>query len=937
MRKIVILCALLVVGILSAQETGSITGTLLDKEANDQPLPFANVLIKGTTKGTTTDFDGLYTIENLEPGNYTLEFSFIGYETLDKEVVVKANETLTVNASIGASAAALDEVIIKTTTKKESEAAILLEQKNAVTIQQKIGAQELSKKGVSDVATGLTKATGISRQSDKLYVRGLGDRYNNAYLNGLPIPSLNPKLKLIDLGIFPTDIVENLGIFKTYSPNIYGDFAGASVNIDTKDRPGKGFLEVGFNSGVNSNAVGNDFFLLNGGQYDEWGIDDGSRRVPIFLEIPNYNYNSTEIDYYPFDTSFNPQKRFNAPDGGMSITGGKTFTFGKEEDQKLDALFTASFGQNHRTALGGRQAAFNSQGESITGIGNFRNVDRYQYSTNTTILGSLGYRWNSNNKILATTLYVNDTQDELREFTDGVSSEDTDVGIRLRRGTYEQNNLFTQQLTGEHKFLEDKYKLSWGTAYNQAEGLIPDRRQLVFTELQNGNLVLGNRTSPDLANNQRFYQELNEKDYSAKVDLDINFEKDEEENFKNKLSVGLAARAKDRDFEANQLNYNLNNLVNQNVDFNNPDALLNETNFLNGEYVVLENLNTTRIYEADLSTIAAYANLQYSLSDKLIFNGGIRAELFEQNVFYREQQDLETSPFRTQKIDETFILPSISFKYIVNEQSNLRFAASKTVTLPKFTEVAPFLDEDVTESTLGNPILSNSDNYNVDVKWEYFPEQSGELVAATLFGKYIDNPIEKVFVASASNVNTFINSDNAIIFGAELEYRKNLGNLFKLEETTWNDLNFGINATLMYTQVKIDPSITTFNGSNIAPTNVERQLQGASPFLVNADLAYTKEFNNHKITSALDFNIFGDRVYSAGGNGVGDIFEKGFGVLNFNFKDQIGKHIEISFKAKNLLNPSIERYQDQEDLNQEFTTYKFDNGINFSLGVTFKL
>ena len=935
MKKIAILIALCFVGITYAQETGAVTGTLLDKESGEQPLPFANILIKGTTKGTTSDFDGLYTLEGIQPGTYTLEFSFVGYETVNKEVTVVAGQTATINATLGASAAALDEVLIKTTTKKESEAAILLEQKNAVTIQQKIGAQELSKKGVSDVATGLTKATGISKQSDKLYVRGLGDRYNNAYLNGLPIPSLNPKLKLIDLGIFPTDIVENLGIYKTYSPDIYGDFAGASVNIDTKDRPGTGFLEVGFSSGVNSNAVANDFFLLNGGQYDDWGLDDGSRRVPIFLDIPNYNYVSTDIDYYPFDTSFNPEKRFNAPDGGMSISGGKTFAI--TDDKKLDFLATASFSQNHRTALGGNQAAFNSQGESITGLGNFKNVDRYQYSTNTTVLGSLGYRWNSNNKILATTLFVNDTQDELREFTDGVSSEDTDVGIRLRRGTYEQNNLFTQQITGEHKFQESKYVLTWGTAYNKAQGLIPDRRQLVFTELQNGNLVLGNRTSPDLANNQRFYQELNENDYSGKIDLDINFGKDEDDIFKNKVSFGIALRGKEREFEANQLNYNLNNFRSTPVDFNNPDALLNEANFLSGEYVVLENLNTTRIYEADLLNTAVYANFQYALSDKLTFNGGIRAELFEQNVFYKEQQDLETSPFRTQKIDETFILPSISLKYELSEQSNLRFAASKTVTLPKFTEVAPFLDEDVTESTLGNPILTNSDNYNVDIKWEHFPEQSGELVAATLFGKYIENPIEKVFVASASNVNTFINSDNAVIFGAEVEYRKNLGNLFKLQETTWNDLNFGINATLMYTQVQIDPNITTFNGSSIAPTNIERQLQGASPFLVNADLVYSKEFKNHKITSGIDFNVFGDRVYSAGGNGVGDIFEKGFGVLNFNFKDEIGDTIEISFKAKNLLNPSIERYQDQEDLNREFTTYKFQNGVNFSLGVTFKL
>ncbi len=931
MKKIVTLVALFFVGILLAQETGSVTGILLDKESNDQPLPFANVLIKGTTKGTTTDFDGLYTIDNLEPGTYTLEFSFVGYETLDKEVIIKAGEIITINASIGASAAALDEVIIKTTTKKESEAAILLEQKNAVTIQQKIGAQELAKKGVSDVATGLTKATGISRQSDKLYVRGLGDRYNNAYLNGLPIPSLNPKLKLIDLGIFPTDIVENLGIFKTYSASLYGDFAGASVNIDTKDRPGKGFLEVGFTSGANSNSVSNDFFLLNGGQYDNWGLDDGSRRVPIFLDIPNYNYVSTDIDYFPFDTSFNPQKRFNAPDGGMSITGGKTFTI--SDEKKLDVLFTGSFSQDHKTALDGTEASFNSQGGIIT---NFDNTDRYQYSTNTTALISLGYRWNTNSKILATTLFVNDTQDELREFV-GIGQEAVDTRIFARRGTYEQNTLFTQQLTGEHKFTEQKFVLDWGIAYNNAMGLIPDRRQLFFTELEDGSLLLGDRTSPDLANNQRFYQELNEDDYSAKIDFDINFGIDEEEQFKNKLTIGVAARRKERDFEANQLNYDANNLSNTPVAFTNPDALLNETNFLNGDYIVLENLNPTRIYEADLTTYAGFANLQYALSSKLTFIGGIRAELFEQNVFYREQQDLENSPFRTQQIDETFILPSISLKYELNETSNLRFAASKTVTLPKFTEVAPFLDEDVTEVTLGNPILKNSDNYNVDLKWEHFPEQSGELVAATVFGKYIENPIEQVFVASAANQNTFVNSDNALILGVELEYKKNLGNLLKVEESVWNNLNFGINTTVMYSQVEIDPTITTFNGSNIAPTNIERQLQGASPFLINTDLSYVKEFDSHKITSGLDFNIFGDRVYSAGGNGVGDIFEKGFGLLNFNFKDEIGEHIVLNFKARNLLNPSIERYQDQEDINQELTTYQFDNGINFSLGVTFKL
>ncbi|UZO81585.1 carboxypeptidase-like regulatory domain-containing protein [Aquimarina sp. ERC-38] len=934
MRNLLSLCALFVVGILSAQETGSISGALLDKEANNQPLPFANVLIKGTTKGTTTDFDGLYTIENLEPGTYILEFSFVGYQSIEKEATVEAGKTTTINESLGASAAALDEVIIKTTVKKESEAAILLEQKNAVTIQQKIGAQELAKKGVSDVATGLTKATGISKESNKLYVRGLGDRYNNAYLNGLPIPSLDPSLKLIDLGIFPTDIVENLGIFKTYSAALYGDFAGASVNIDAKNRPGKDFLEVNFSSGINTNAVGNDFFLLDGGNYDQWGLDDGSRRVPIFLDIPNYNYVSTDIDYYPFDTSFNPRNRFNAPDGGFGITGGKTFKFGEDNNRKLDVLFTASFSQGHETALNGLEAAFNTEGDAITGIGFVEQADRYRYKTNTTALASIGYRFNSNHSIASTTLLVNDTQDELREFT-AQSKEDTDVIIKLRRGTYEQNTLFTQQLTGTHQFKENKYEINWGASYNDVLGLIPDRRQLIFTETNNG-FFIGDATSPDFANNQRFYQQLDEIDYSGKVNFEWNFNKNEEEVYTNKASFGIFGRIKDRDFEANQLNYNILNINNIDVDFNNPDALLSEANFLDGTFTVLENLNPTRIYEADFSNFGGFSAIQYAFNEKLTANAGIRLELFEQNIFYRLLEDLETDPFRQNTIDETFILPSFDVKYAINEFSNFRFAASKTVTLPKFTEVAPFLYEDVTESTLGNPELQNSDNYNVDLKWEYFPEQSGEVISASIFGKYLDNPIEKIGIASATNNFSFGNTNEAIIFGLELEYKKNIGKLFQVEDTPWNNVNFGINTTLLHSEVKVDTDIL-INNSSVAATNSERQLQGASPYLINTDVSYVTELKNQKITAGLDFNFFGDRIYAAGSNGRGDIFEKGFGVLNFNFKDEVGEHLEISFKARNLLNPDIIRYQDQENLGEELDVYRYDRGLQLSLGITFKL
>ncbi|WP_346883185.1 TonB-dependent receptor [uncultured Algibacter sp.] len=928
MRHFTLLFILFFTTLSFAQSTGSVKGLLTDKEYNNEPLAFANVLIKGTTTGTTSDFDGIYRFDNLDAGTYTLQFSFVGYETQEKTVTIVAGQEIEVNVAMKASAASLDEIVITTTTKRESISALLTEQRKAVTTQTKIGAGELSKKGVSDVATGLTKATGISKESDKLYVRGLGDRYNTAYLNGLPIPSLNPKLKLLDLGIFPTKIVENLGIYKVYSSNLYGDFAGASVNINTKDRPGKKLLEIGLGAGVNTTAISNDFFLLDGGKYDFYGLDDGSRFPTPLLNIPNYTYNSNDVEFYPFNTGFNPAQRLDGPNVNANILAGHSFN--TSDSSTLDILASASFSNGHEATINGFETVYNSQGELDQGSFLF-NYDRYRYKTNTTVLGSASYKWNAKNNITATTLFVNDTEDDLREFT-GVSGENTELNTFVRRGTFQQNNLFTQQLTGNHKFNDNKYELNYGGAYNKALGYVPDRRQLFFSERQDGSIVLGNFRNTNDSDNQRFYQELNEDDFSTNISFDINFAKDEEDNFKHTITLGINSRQKNRDFEAKQINYifDANNTV---VELNNPDAFLNEENLLNDVYSVIEVTRPQNSYEADLTNFASFASLKLQLSPNFVLNSGIRVEDFEQNVFFKDPVTIEDT---VGKINDYFVLPSLDMKYTLNDKSNLRFAASKTVTLPLFTETAPFLDEDVNEFTIGNPDLKNSDNFNFDIKYEFFP-RNGELFSVTGFAKYLDQPIEKIRIASANNNNSYVNSDNAKIFGGEIEYRQQLNNIFSDEddEGLLSNLTLGLNATIMYTKVVIDPTVTVLNAS-IAPTNLERKLQGASPYIFNADIGFSKDLGKHDLSSTLDFNYFGDRIYSAGGNGVGDIFEKGFGTLNFNFKDTFNKHWAVSLSAKNILNPTIERYQDQEDINQELTVSSYQLGANLSLGFTYK-
>ena len=203
-------------------QTGSVKGTLTDKQMNNEPLPFANVLIKDSSKGTTSDFDGLYTIDDLAPGTYVVEFSFVGYQTIEKTIAISVNQIVTLDLSLSPSAAALDEVVIKTSLRRDTETVLLLEQKKATTIKESIGSVELAKLGISNAASATTKISGISKSegNGEVFVRGLGDRYLYTTLNGLPIPSDNIEKKNINLSLFTTRLIESIDVSKTSSSRL---------------------------------------------------------------------------------------------------------------------------------------------------------------------------------------------------------------------------------------------------------------------------------------------------------------------------------------------------------------------------------------------------------------------------------------------------------------------------------------------------------------------------------------------------------------------------------------------------------------------------------------------------------------------------------------------------------------------------------------------
>ena len=925
MKKLLFIASLILCQTFYSQSKGTVKGILTDKEMDNEALAFANVFIKGTTIGATTDMDGSYNL-TVPVGNQTIVFSFLGYKTIEKVIIIKAGETLVVNQLMSAEeGVALDEIKIKATIGRESEKALLLEQKKAVGFKTAIGADELSKKGVSDVATAVTKVTGISKQesSGSIFVRGLGDRYNITTLNGLPLPSNNPSNKNIDLNIFSTDIVESIAIDKTYDPKNYGDFAGANINILSKNYTGKGMVEIQVESGANTNAISQSDFYLNDGP------NSSGFYTKVFPAFPLNNYN--------FNTSWDRQKAGAPINSGISLKAGDSYFLG--ENTKLNFFGVASFNNDYDYKEGVSRGSVNVSGVPRKDY----NFTSYSYDTNTTLMGNAVLKF-KNQQIKYNALFVNTSSQKQSEYFGTVDAFDyaPEGGAFLQRQSFERTQLIVHQLLGDHK-IGELFEINWGASYNFVKNNIPNRRQNILTpnnwdEPEGPKSFLQTNNASD---NHRFYQDLEEEEIAVNLSTTYNFNKNEDDEFKGKLSIGYSGRFKNVDFDATQFNFRINRRVTQPIieDSYNLDSYFNQENLNAGLFSIetfrgnasQANALEPQTFDGPQKIHAVFASLEYAFNPKLTMVVGVRGEKIDQTINWNTSLSPGSST-----LDDTQILPSLSLKYKLNDTQNLKFAASKSYTLPQYIERAFFQFVGATQSFVGNPNLYASTDYNLDLKWEIFPKND-ELISIGAFGKYIQDPINEAIINSASNDISYVNSgDWALAIGGELEIRKNI---FENDDLK-NDLSVGLNASYMYTNQELNKDKvikeTTAAGNPISVdfTNEKDKLSGASDLLLNADLTYIKEFQNDKsIQTTLAYNLFSDRVFALGTEGKGDLIDKGFGTLDFILKSRLTKNLGLGISAKNILNPNIERKQEVQDV--LVSSYNLGASVKLSLTYNF--
>jgi len=872
----------------------NIKGIIVDKTSKE-PLIGATVQVVGTNTGTITDVDGNFILSGLTEGQmYRIEIKYISYKPLQLSVEAGSASENGVY-ELDTDTQVLGDVTVVARKNMESDKVLLLERRNASFAVENLGAKEMNMKGVSNVSEGIKKITGISiANAGQLIVRGLGDRYSTTTLNGLPIASPNPDHKLIPLDIFPTSTVKNITVSKVYEASSFADYSGAHVDIGTKENTEGDFFSVSLSTGGNFNALFNNFYYSN----RKGSLLNNNKLNNRVVNMNKTDFEKSVREKDIFGTSFSISKRNVLPEFGLSVGIGKEWNIG---NQKISLLASAGASNGNEILKNAYVTTLTAQGTNL----NHFDYDSYTSQLKVAGLASLSYTFRKTDRIGYTFFYARNAIDNYM-YREGYDAEK--VNLIGSNSVFHAYSLLNNQLLGHHK-LDEKWFIDWSTSYGKTNSDEPDRRQVMFRE-DNGKISLFKLNKQET---MRYFGELKEEEIVGDLKLGHLFGE------KNRIRMGITYKDKTRDFNSIRFYYNLNQLNPEITSIYDTNNYLNQENITNGLLQVIRDKQDKYNYYAGNSIWAGFIDAEYYLQPSLLVSLGLRYEHSEQWVRYWTDASVE----KRSELNKNDLFPALNIKYDFNERQSLRLAASKTVTRPSFIEMAPFLYKASYGSTeiRGNENLQNGYNYNLDVRYEFFPSGNNDMLSVTGYYKKLDSPIERVQQSSGgSAVHSFRNADNGMAAGVEVEIRKELlANLY-----------LGLNGSYIYTNVNLP------EGEGIY-TDSERQLQGASPYLVNADISYTPRFQEEKqLSLTLMYNLQGPRINTVGIYEVGNIEQLTLHTVDFAGNYAFNSHCSIKLHCKNLLDNTVKFQQDVPKTGQLVMVEEFKPGVSAEIGFSYK-
>ena len=897
-------------GIVPALQDG-LRGVVTDM-VTGEPLIGAGILIEGTTEGTVTDVDGSYVLA-LPEGTHSLSVSYIGYLTVNLTVTVNPDGTGTVRASEDTSISMTDSgLMIYMAPDSEALAdAVVTARKNLESLQalqneriqsgfaiENMGAREMSIKGISNAQESVAKLSGISIASaGQLIVRGLGDRYSTTTLNGLPIASPNPDNKLIPLDIFPASTIQNITVSKVYEASSFADYSGAHVDISTKEGQSENFFNVSFSTGGYFHTLGSSFYRMDGRS-----LFTTPRLDPTAENISYGDYPAYSRSHKMFKTTFQTSRRGVRPDLNGSFGWGRNFNVG---DQTLSVLASASIKSGQETKTDAFYRTYEASSEGM--MQSNYDYDSYSEKLDIAALVDIDYTLREHDNIGLTAFFARNASDTFldrqgQDFHEGYDL----VGVNQVSHFYMLQNY---QLSGHHEI--DDWNIDWGASYSLTSSDEPDRRQVMFSRGDDGSLHFFDLNQQET---QRYFGSLAENELVADIKATW------EINDQDRLRFGLTAKDKVRKFRTTRFYYDVKGLDESfpYEDRFDMDRYLDFSNVQSGLISITRSQSRRDRYDAENLIGAAFAETDLRLSPKWFLNAGLRFEASRQSVDYND--DVED---KTRNLDAFDLFPAVNLKYDLTDRSMFRLSLSRTVTRPSFVEMAPFLYQESFGGAQirGNDELENGYNYNVDLKYEFFSRKNTDMFAVTAYFKYLEDPIERTQrLSGGATEHSFQNADNGVAAGLEAEFRKQIV----------KDLVFNANASYMYTNV-ILPEGGVY-------TNPRRSLQGASPYLANADLTYTPEFRNGDgLSLSLLYSLQGPRIHAVGIMGLGDVKQMPVHTLDFAGSYRFNEHFSVRLAFRNMLDSTIKFKQEIPDADRTVDVEQWRIGPGFEIGISYSL
>ncbi len=936
MKQFILFISTILFAYTLTAQSGTIRGIVIDDDLGETVIG-ANVYVgNGAAYGTFTDIDGAYNL-NVPAGTHTLTFSYTSYTTQTiNEVVVKEGEVTVIDIRMKEATELIEEVVVTAKSIKNTESALLTMQKKSANVIDGVSAQAIAKSGDSDVGEAIKRVTGVTVEGGKnVYVRGLGDRYTKTILNEMELPSLDPDRNTIQIDLFPTNIVDNIVVYKTFTPDLAGDFTGGTVDIKLKDFPEQKIFNISASLGYNSvTSFNNQFLTYDSKSADIFGLGADNRALPLdkdaLTPLPVF---STELEEQTRSFGSNMSTQTTSPFLNQSYN----ISLGNQINRdKVTLGYSAALGyKNNNTHL--EDAVINqywkNSNKSINGLVDIE-TDISQISTNEVLWNGL---LNGSVKFgnTSSSLSLFHTQDGIKTASRGNTTTGDESGTpntTLERHVlyYNQRSISNAVFDVRHVLPKQKLEFSFKASPSLSLNKEPDIRQTIYNTEDGGYSL--NPGEGGLVS--RVYRDLQEFAVNGKFDVKKEFKMKTGEA---KIKGGAAYFTKFRDFSV--VEYNFRESGNDMIFTGDPNQLFEDKSLYdattNTGIYVSGQTEPSNTYEASQDVLGFYVMSEMPLSKKIKVIYGARAE--KVTMKYTGSNQTGMSFDKETVLDNFDILPSMNLVYNMKENMNWRASYSRTLVRPSFKEksIAQIYDAITNTTFIGNIDLEQTYINNVDLRWEYFFNQ-GEILSVSGFYKQFQDPIELVaYSAETPNDLQPRNVGDAAVIGVELEARKKL-NFFSEK---LDGLSLGTNISLIRSTVEMNETEYNARLTEVREGETidrERDMQGQSPYIVNAYLNYSNIESG--LEANLSYNIQGERLSIVGISRNPDIYESPFHSVNFRLAKQLGKDKQwrVSLAAKNLLNASRKMtYQSFGDVEELYRLRK--PGMSFSLGIACRL